>query len=435
MVACRRGYVVTVFQPKERVVGWMLVVVLLAGVSGCKDQHQLGLEQAHGKDRGGVDARVAVESHAHPRHRARVRGRRRTCAPSWRPRRTFCTVPGPRLRVDKSFRLDGERGVMSRTPLLHGGRLFEIFLYDRKDWTESRLMCFDSQTLELQWERVEAQALGNVVVNVDGDLLLLTMTGPVQVICLDPAAGAPTWTWRREDEGAGMLSDDADGRVLVTGVAEERTTWCLDSRTGAELWSFSNGDHPYTPSVHEGRLFLSTKRTLNALDMASGLLLWSSSEPTTYLFTPVVVAGLVVISGHGLINAYDSDDGELRAQLTTGQPRDAVYGVAVAEDTVCFGDSAGFVYCWTVTAGPEAGLAERWRYASAGAVSGTPAVVNDRLYVANGAKKLLALDMGTGELLAQVGIRAAPREAGVVVDEDGNLYVAAERNLLKVVAV
>ena len=340
-------------------------------------------------------------------------------------------MPG-RLRVDRSFRLEGQRGVVSRTPVVHGGRVFQVFVHDRGDWLQSRLLCFDAGTLELQWEHVEDDALLNAMISRDGRLLCARMTGTATVLAFDPLTGDRAWTWTGDDEGTGVLSEDVGGRVVLAGVGDAGTSWCLDSATGEALWSFGNGDQPHSTAASEGRLFLTTERRLNALDAATGSLLWTRTEEASYLFQPAVVGGVVVVGGHGLLDFHDPADGALLARVSTGRPRAAIYAIAVRGNTLWFGDSQGHVCCYEVTVSDGVSAVQRWTHTCAGAAVGMPAVVGDRVYVTDDARKLTALDAASGEPLAQVGIRGRARSTGVTADGSA-LFVAAERNLLRIV--
>jgi quinohemoprotein ethanol dehydrogenase len=128
--------------------------------------------------------------------------------------------------------------------------------------------------------------------------------------------------------------------IVVDGVLYATSTWsvvfALDARTGRELWRHD----PAVPrwkarhaccdvvnrgvAVEAGRVFAATlDGRLQALDAASGALLWSVrttplAEPYTITGAPRIAAGLVVIGNggaeygvRGYVSAYDARTGEL----------------------------------------------------------------------------------------------------------------------------
>ena len=158
----------------------------------------------------------------------------------------------------------------------------------------------------------------------------------VPELATDWQAHPPRELWRRPI-GAGWSAFAVVGDFAVTQEqrGEEELVTCYEARTGKLRWSHADrgrftstmaGDGPRaTPTVDEGRVYsVGAFGTLNALDGATGQLLWThdllaehraSNTQWGRSCSPLVVDNLVVVSaggpnGHSLV-AYDKLSGEL----------------------------------------------------------------------------------------------------------------------------
>jgi outer membrane protein assembly factor BamB len=152
----------------------------------------------------------------------------------------------------------------------------------------------------------------------------------------DWQAKPPRELWRRPI-GAGWSAFAVVGEFAVTQEqrGEEELVTCYEARTGKLRWSHADpfrftsimaGDGPRaTPTIDNGRIYaLGAFGTLNALDGATGQLLWShdllaehhaSNTQWGRSCSPLVTGKLVVVSagganGYSLV-AYDKVSGEL----------------------------------------------------------------------------------------------------------------------------
>jgi len=149
----------------------------------------------------------------------------------------------------------------------------------------------------------------------------------------DWAQSPPSELWRRRI-GPGWSSFAVGGGLLYTQEqrGEEECVSCYDAATGAPVWrhrdtarfyeSMSGPGPRATPTLSEGRVYaLGATGTLNALDAASGALLWSrdaaaDAEVETPIWgfasSPLAVDNLVVIGACGRLVAYDPVSGAPR---------------------------------------------------------------------------------------------------------------------------
>lgn len=158
----------------------------------------------------------------------------------------------------------------------------------------------------------------------------------VPELATDWQANPPRKLWRRQI-GAGWSAFAVVGDFAVTQEqrADEELVTCYEARTGTLRWSHSDpfrftstmgGDGPRsTPTIDEGRVYtVGAFGTLNALDGATGQLLWkhdllaehhAANTQWGRSCSPLVVDDLVVVSaggpnGHSLV-AYDKVSGDL----------------------------------------------------------------------------------------------------------------------------
>ena len=199
------------------------------------------------------------------------------------------------------------RHILSRRPLPLGGKLYAIA--DVKD--EIRLLVLDAITGNLLW----SQALAAVKLPIDQDPVrrlagvspsysdgaLVCPTGGGSVVAVDLATHALRWgyLYERPDmlnrnsrsgitqvqmqfmnptgpvprwrDGAAIISE---GRVLLTP-AEADMLYCLDLADGKPCWNAQRrGEHLYIACVHEGKVVLVGRNTVDAVTLKDGKDAW-----------------------------------------------------------------------------------------------------------------------------------------------------------------
>ena len=326
------------------------------------------------------------------------------------------------------YKLKGERNVSARKPLIHVGKLFVIFTYDKKGFTESRLQCLDATSLRLVWEYVHGHVLNNIVLSEANTILCSGMDGTVQ--SFDPDSGEIAWTFKTEESNTGAISNVYNQRAVVSGIqAGSRSTWCLDTVSGQVIWHIPNAGHAYTSLLADNSVFFCIGHNIYSVALEDGASQWEAHEPDTYLFNPKQVSNFIVVGGHGKFNLYDHKSGELKASTET-DTRAAIREVLPDRDnTLYFGDEAGYFYCYYLhdersLPGEEGMVAINfWRYRAKGGVSGSPAVVGDRLYFLSDDHRLIALDKYSGTLRWEFYTKGKANISGVTAVGE-NLYAA-----------
>lgn len=159
--------------------------------------------------------------------------------------------------------------------------------------------------------------------------------GVVRGVSIDSdwAASPPTELWRRRI-GPGWSSFAVDGDLIYTQEqrGDDEIVACYRKSTGEPVWRHRDAIRFYesnggagprgTPTLSGGRVYaLGATGRLNALDAATGALIWSRDTPTDTKVempfwgissSPVVVDAVVIVATAGTLAGYDAATGAPR---------------------------------------------------------------------------------------------------------------------------
>lgn len=225
----------------------------------------------------------------------------------------------------------------------------------------------------------------------------LSAAGPAPAPLWQASVGAEIWGGLAVDPRRGLLFvAGMDGKVTALSAATGRTAWSamLDAPARA------------TPTLAGGRLYVTTDRSLFALDPARGTRIWQAdlghslsarlpdSDPHSdwdhYASAAMVQGGTVVAgSGDGCVYAFAAASGARLwrtcvGRLITGTP-------AIAGGLVFFGAYDGRAYALSLATG-----AERWRYDSHGPIPRDAVVAGRNVLFGSRSYDLIALDRASG---------------------------------------
>lgn len=244
---------------------------------------------------------------------------------------------------------------------------------------------------------------------------------------------SPAW------EGSSVYAADRNGLVKA-----------LDTDSGVEIWSvnlaektgFLSADIPAMLSggltVSGEHVYVGTERgTLIALNANDGEIAWTANAGGEVLSRPEVSDGLVLVhTGNGLLQAFDTVSGEQRWSLNLDTPSLSVRGEsapAVAMGAAFVGGDNGRVSAvmlgqgqiiWQQRISQTTGTTEISRLND---VDMTPVVADGRVYAIAYNGNLVAMDMRSGQILwkrdfGSVNELVLDGESLYVVDQDDNVY-------------
>ncbi|WP_273745914.1 outer membrane protein assembly factor BamB [Morganella morganii] len=244
---------------------------------------------------------------------------------------------------------------------------------------------------------------------------------------------SPAW------EGSGIYAADRNGLVKA-----------LDADSGVEIWSVNLAEKTgflsaSIPAMLSGgltvsgeHLYVGTERgTLIALNANDGEIAWTANAGGEVLSRPEVSEGLVLVhTGNGLLQAFDTATGEQRWSLNLDTPSLSVRGEsapAVAMGAAFVGGDNGRVSAvmlgqgqliWQQRISQATGTTEISRLND---VDMTPVVADGRVYAIAYNGNLVAMDMRSGQILwkrdfGSVNELVLDGESLYVVDQNDNVY-------------
>jgi outer membrane protein assembly factor BamB len=190
-------------------------------------------------------------------------------------------------------------GVVRSVPAIAGGRVYV------SDEANTALVALDAATGAVLWSkqiRSGSVQLASPVVG-DGQVYLCTDAG---LYAFGAQTGHRRWS---EPDGCADNTIEASNAtpalaqgVLYTDAAGQ--TWAFSASTGALLWSASGGgDGP--PAVANGVLYVTTSTgTIQAYDVATHALLWTSPQTGSGESGPAVAGGVLYAGGGNGVYAF-----------------------------------------------------------------------------------------------------------------------------------
>ena len=341
------------------------------------------------------------------------------------------------------YKLKGERNNRPRVPIIFTGKVFVIFVYDRKGFLESKIQCLSIDSFSLLWEYIHPHVINNLVVSETGSLLASCMNG--EVLSFSIQDGAVIWRYRTLSGNIGSISNEVNSRIVFSGIQGSQWTWCLDTNTGTEIWKVKNSGHSYQPSIFEDKVVNSIEHQLFCLDLSSGKTIWKVSESKTYLFNPIVAKNMAICSGHGLINFYNIESGKLISTIQTGQPTNeresSIWRVTADESSIYFGDAKGFFYSYSfphlnsfsfLSLNSRKNTSQRWKIETKGGIESIPAFFQDSILVINNGNQFLRIDKSNGHIIQETNTKGEAFTSGVTVAKDLIFYSCYGGTVVKI---
>lgn len=324
------------------------------------------------------------------------------------------------------FKLKGERNISSRKPLIMGELLFVPFIFDKKGFVASKIICLSKNSFEVVWEYDYPFVINNILKSTNSNLLVCCMDGKLNEH--NPDNGELLNTFELEMHRCGQSSVIQNSKIVVGGIQGTKKTNCLDLATQSIKWSFDNGGHSYHPLIKNDRVYQCTENNIRCLELNSGDLIWEATEKNTYIFNPVALNEMVVVGGHGLINIYDSNKGKLLHQINTGI-RKSIRAIITENNTLYFGDSSGLFYAYEIK--EKRNLLGRlkvyskqlWKFESKGSIESSPIINGESVLFINDDSKLICLDKHFGENKWNFNTKGEAGISGITIEGE-DIYLS-----------
>ncbi|GHH07341.1 serine/threonine-protein kinase [Streptomyces lanatus] len=176
-----------------------------------------------------------------------------------------------------------------------------------------------------------------------GDTVVAAHHRRSTVRALDPRTGKVRWSRAADTSGATFVTPGTDAAYLFDapkgdGPADSMLR-AVDAVSGAVRWSFRVPFFPWGTAATGAVVCFATDDQVRALGAADGRPRWTATASASAVFT--AAAGLVVVSGDGVLTGIEADSGRIRFKREL--PQSAVY--LVVGDGMVFGrDNTGTVY-------------------------------------------------------------------------------------------
>lgn len=336
-----------------------------------------------------------------------------------------------KLKKITEYKLKLKRNITPRNLLIIDDHLYIAFIFDQEGWINSRIVCLDVESFEEKWSYDYPFIVNTIQKSpLSDNIISVCMDGIIEEI--DRVEGVLLESSSLNVHRCGFSSSIVDNKVVVGGIQGSKLTTCFDLKEADIHWTFDTGGHSYKPLIAEGKVYQCTENYLRCLDFDSGKLIWQAYEESTYLFNIEIFQGVVLASGHGLINFYSIVDGTLIYQINTGVPgsEGAIRHIICINEFIYFSDSSGIMYCYkllNLSKSFEIDIEVVWTCPSNGAIASKAEVYKDYLIFAHANKELLVLDRMTGNLVASSKLKASAEISNLLVQENGAMYLAYEK--------
>ena len=334
------------------------------------------------------------------------------------------------IRIIKEYKLKGERNNRPRQPLIWKDKLYVIFVYDKKGFTESSIQCLSLDKFELLWEYKLSHVVNNILVSENNTLIASFMNGSVVSFNLDN--GKEVWNFKTEESNIGPISNEYKHKIVFSGIqASAASTWCIDTNDGNVLWKQSNKGHSYIPKIHNDFVYNCIGNDIFCLNLENGETVSTQNEPDTFLFNPKIFGQFVIASGHGVINVYDLQLGQIINKIQTGE-KSSIREIISDEENIYFGDEKGYFYSYNLS-----NLVSQlnWKLQTTGKIQTIPAMSGQNIYFINDDSKLYVLDKKSGIPILEKKIKGEGNISGVTLSNDkiyfscggGSVYKCEEK--------
>ncbi len=216
-----------------------------------------------------------------------------------------------------------------------------------------------------------------------------------------------------------------DGHLYAIDATTSSTRWTSDSP------GTSTTSNASTPAIINGTVYICLQdHRLYAFDAQSGQFRWNSPAGHTVGSSPIVVNGVVYVTGNGRVYAFDANSGQLRWVSTSlGIDNSDFPPVAVANNVIYVsmsgsGANAGQIYAYDAANGHKLWVSDLVNGGTD--INSAPTVANGLVYIGSGNGGLMAFSATNGHFHWSTPATAGSTGSSPAI-ANGVAYLAEDR--------
>ncbi len=251
-------------------------------------------------------------------------------------------------------------------------------------------------------------------------IFALTSAGAVQSI--DSETGETRWTTEIGAGGAFVTGLAANRKYVA--VMDAGRLYILDRSDGHQLWSRQvAGATSAAPALSQTHVYvaLMSGRIEGYQLEDPRASVWQHQSFGRIFQSPTVTGKVVSWSTNGRL-FYVAEANRPRVLFRVETSEEVVAAAAAQDPFIYAAAMDGYLYCFHARTG-----AQQWRYATGFPITGKPAIVGEKVYVASQEPSMYAVDASTGRPLWQIAgaaqFAAVGKEQTYCMDRYGQLIV------------
>lgn len=198
----------------------------------------------------------------------------------------------------------------------------------------------------------------------------------------------PLWRFETEDEVRGTPL--CTQNVIYVG-SYDHNLYALNAETGEFIWKYpTEGGIITKPAAYEGNIYFGSEdRCLHVVSARSGKIIWTYYTEGPVRSSPHIAEGHVFFgSDDGALHAVNTLTGRRAWKTDTASPIRSM--PVLYKEMIYVGNEAGEFLCI------DLGGNIKWRFKARRAITASPAIMNDTIFVGSVDAVLYALDIHSG---------------------------------------
>lgn len=204
--------------------------------------------------------------------------------------------------------------------------------------------------------------------------------------------------------------------LILTASGSELILHSLASNPAVSVWNVSGLTGQNNPTLDGETVYVTAGNELKAIDLTTGIALWSYTAPAAIETSPIIYGGNVIF-GCTDNNLYCIDR-IAQTPRWVFVTKERIYGSAYAyEQVIYFGGNDHYFYAVNINDGSL-----KWRYRTDALIRSSPIAYNGKVYVGGYDQYLYAFDT-SGSLAWKHRVNGLIDKSPVLYDNDNNKQV------------